>query len=263
MERVLYRLPPGDGQVKELRERINLITRAAEEFQHPTSDRRPARRGLTSQQLQRFLQVISPMYRDNPFQRTVRFRNWVLLVLLLAFGFRRIFPGKVDLAERKPTTWNWMVARIRDGNNVKPPRNLIDLATMARDEQLKAEARTPRQFGSGEPLITADAIRKALEKLSVQRVEDTLLAEAGPQLSPLIQKFRGMKAEQNMDILENTLGLRGEDLNHVTRQLGEIGFLEEAKASWKVPMLYRAGLEITQGKAFVSGPSESAETDDE
>ncbi len=57
--------------------------------------------------------------------------------------FYRLFPDKVDPAERKPTTWNWVMARIRDGNHVRPPRNLIDLATMAKDAQLRAEARSP------------------------------------------------------------------------------------------------------------------------
>ena len=177
--------------------------------------------------------------------------------------FYRVFPGKVDLAERKPTTWNWMLARIRDGNNVKPPRNLIGLATMARDEQLKAEARTPRTFGAGEPLITAESIRKALERLSAQRVEDTLLAEAGAKLSPLIQRFRGKKAEQNRESLASTLGPEGEELSNAIRQLVEMGFLEESKASWKVPMLYRAGLEITQGKAFADSVGTGEDDDSE
>jgi hypothetical protein len=30
------------------------------------------------------------------------------------------------------------------------------------------------------------------------------------------------------------------------------GFLEKIGATWKVPMLYRDGLEITQGKAFAA-----------
>jgi hypothetical protein len=42
----------------------------------------------------------------------------------------------------------------------------------------------------------------------------------------------------------------------------EIGFIEEIKTSWKVPMLYRDGLEITQGKAFPSATSEGDENED-
>ena len=173
--------------------------------------------------------------------------------------FYKVFPAKVDAAERKPTTFNWIMARIKDGNEIKPPRNLIDLAQMAREEQLRADGRTEREF-DGAPLITSDAIKKALERLSAQRVEDTLLAEAGAEIAALIRKFRRAKAEQNIESLSAVLGLDGENLAAAIRLLVEVGFLEEIKNSWKVPMLYRDGLEITQGKAF---PAAVAESDDE
>ena len=175
--------------------------------------------------------------------------------------FYRVFPSKIDQAARKPTSWNWMMARIRDGNNIKPPRNLIDLSKMALEEQLKAEGRAPRAFTPSEPLIAGDSVRRALGKLSTQRVEDTLLAEAGAEMSPLIQKFRGAKAEQNLSSLEHQLGMTGESLQTAIRGLMTIGFLEEIKSSWKVPMLYRDGLDITQGKAFATGSSEEDDED--
>jgi hypothetical protein len=177
--------------------------------------------------------------------------------------FYRLFPAKVDAATRKPTSWNWIMARIRDGNDIKPPRNLIDLAKMARDDQLKTEARSPRQFAPDQPWIGADSIRKALEKLSAQRVEDTLLAEAGAETAALVQKFRRAKAEQNLESLSTVLGLQGDQLHQAIRQLKDIGFLEEVKSSWKVPMLYRDGLEITQGKGFQSSSPDTDDADDE
>jgi len=177
--------------------------------------------------------------------------------------FYKLFPAKVDVATRKPTSWKWIMGRIRDGNDVRPPRNLIDLTKMARDEQLKAEGRTPRAFSTEQPVIASEAIRKALEKLSAQRVEDTLLAEAGVQTAALIQRFRRAKAEQNLESLAPILGLEGEALQSGIRQLVEVGFLEEIKTSWKVPMLYRDGLEITQGKAFQSASTEPEDEDSE
>lgn len=176
--------------------------------------------------------------------------------------FYRLFPDKVDVATRKPTSWNWIMARIRDGNDIKPPRNLIDLAKMARDDQPKAEGRSPRPFAADQPLITSDSIKKALEKLSAQRVEDTLLAEAGAETAALVQKFRRAKAEQNFDSLAGVLQLEGDDLKGAIQQLKEIGFLEEVRTSWKVPMLYRDGLEITQGKAFQASGAEAEETEE-
>jgi hypothetical protein len=36
----------------------------------------------------------------------------------------------------------------------------------------------------------------------------------------------------------------------MAKPLIELGFLEEVAGNFKIPMLYRGGLEITQGKAF-------------
>ena len=65
--------------------------------------------------------------------------------------FGGIFPEQVDVGKRKSGTWSWIMARIRDGNNVKPPRNLIDLISMARETQLRREVWEPRQVGRSRP----------------------------------------------------------------------------------------------------------------
>jgi len=166
--------------------------------------------------------------------------------------FYRLFPDKVDKADRKPTSWNWIMSRIRDGNDVKPPRNLIDLANLAREEQIRADSRTPTTLAGDMPLIQAESLRAAHERLSTQRVEDTLLAESAADIAGLIEKFRKSKSEHNLDTLSETIGMNGDDLQGAIRQLVEVGFLEGLSASWKVPMLYRDGLDIRQGKAFAS-----------
>lgn len=174
--------------------------------------------------------------------------------------FHRIFPAKVDQAEKKPTTWRWVVSRIRDGNNVMPPRNLIDLAKFAREEQSKSDSRTPREREAAKSLIEADSVKKAFRKLSEARVGDTLLAEAGATIKRLIEQFRRSKAEHNQSSLRALLKIQEGELLEAIRRLAEVGFVEEVKATstWKVPMLYRDGLEITQGKAFDA----TAETDE-
>lgn len=173
--------------------------------------------------------------------------------------FYRLFPDKVDKADRKPTSWNWMMSRIRDGNDVKPPRNLIDLANLAREQQLRAESRVASAMTQEVPLIQADSLKSAHERLSAQRVEDTLLAESATDIAGLIERFRKSKAEHNLDTLAEVLGCKGEELTAAVRQLVEVGFLEELTASWKVPMLYRDGLDIRQGKAFAPDQAPSAD----
>lgn len=172
--------------------------------------------------------------------------------------FSLLFPVQVDPGDRKPTTWTWMMSRIKDGNEVKPPRNLIDLVLKAQESQLRREEREPRVFRTCEPLITSDALKRGLEALSAERVQDTLLAEAGDS-ADLIERFRGGKAEHNAASLGLVLGAAYEEQ---LKLLKSIGFFEQVGSNHKVPMLYRGGLNITQGKAFVGGggPSEDEET---
>jgi hypothetical protein len=163
--------------------------------------------------------------------------------------FAAIFPEQVDVGERKPTTWSWMMSRIRDGNQVAPPRNLIDLVGKAREAQLRREDRESRRYESGLPLIEQDSLRRALTRLSIERVEDTLLAEAGGD-AELIERFRGKKAEHNTTSLAALLAIPEPEVPATVKPLVELGFLEQTGDSYKVPMLYRDGLDVVQGKAF-------------
>jgi hypothetical protein len=163
--------------------------------------------------------------------------------------FYSLFPPQVEEGSRRPKTLDWMLSRIRDGQNVKPPRNLIELVSRAREEQLRAEDREPHDYKRGDILVASEAIKSALTRLSKDRVEDTLLAESG-EYQEYIEKFRGGKAEHNFDTLRNTLNLQpGETLGAI-RVLIDMGFLERTGETYKIPMLYRDGLNITQGKAF-------------
>ncbi|MCL4822123.1 MAG: hypothetical protein KJ067_23600 [Vicinamibacteria bacterium] len=163
--------------------------------------------------------------------------------------FAALVPEQVDVGERKPTTWSWMMSRIRDGNQIKPPRNLIDLVGKAREAQLRREDREARQYSAELPILEQDSLRRALTRLSNERVEDTLLAEAGSD-APLIERFRGKKAEHNASTLATLLGVTEAEVSAAIKPLVEMGFLEQTGETFKVPMLYRDGLEIVQGKAF-------------
>jgi hypothetical protein len=163
--------------------------------------------------------------------------------------FDRLFPNQVVPGGGRPKTWNWMMSRIRDGNGVKPPRNLIDLIVEARNAQLRSEDRSPRKQAPNIPIIEGDAIRRAQRVLSERRVQDTLFAEAA-DLVPMIEKFRYGKAEHSSESLSELLGIFEHSIRAAIKPLQDIGFLEEVGNSFKIPMLYRDGLNITQGKAF-------------
>lgn len=163
--------------------------------------------------------------------------------------FDAIFPEQVEAGRGRPKTWNWILTRIRDGNSVKPPRNLIDLVKKAQREQHRIEARDDNDFDKTRPLVSGEAIKNALTKLSEERVEDTLLAESGPY-AKYIERFRNGKAEHNGDSLMAVLDVPPYEQRRITKVLQDMGFLEQTGETYKIPMLYRDGLNITQGKAF-------------
>jgi len=163
--------------------------------------------------------------------------------------FKLLFPDQVDAGSRKPKTWQWILTRIRDGNGIKPPRNLIDLINKARDVQARREEREGRASPAGQSLFEPDALRKALEALSDQRLNDTLLAE-NSTIASFIEKFRDGKAEHNDESLRGVLSVAGGESERIKKELLFAGFLEQVGASYKIPMLYRGGLRITQGKGF-------------
>ncbi|MBF0816369.1 hypothetical protein E4U02_08090 [Microbacterium paludicola] len=170
--------------------------------------------------------------------------------------FAFVFPEKVDAGARKPPTWKWILTRIRDGNGVKSPRNLVDLVSRAVEAQKRREAQNPRRLDASGPLITADALKHAQTELSKDRVEDTLLAEAGDSTAA-IKAFANGKAEHNVDSLRV---LFGDQADEIRERLITLGFLEASGRTWKVPPLYRPGLSISQGKAF-STTGESLDED--
>lgn len=171
--------------------------------------------------------------------------------------FYKVFPRHVGSGPRAPTTWNWMLSHIRDGNGIASPRNLIDLVKAAQDGQRRAEHRfsTPYDVDSPDGLIQSAAIKQGLATLSAQRLEDTLLAEAGSD-APLIERFRCGRAEHNDASLAQLLDVAVDDVRAKVRPLVELGFLRSGE-TYKIPMLYRSGLQIRQGKAYAAEPTPS------
>jgi len=166
--------------------------------------------------------------------------------------FYVMFPQRVYVQGAE--TWIWMLNAIRDGNDVKPPRNLIDLCIMAQEEQLRVETHKEREYAVNQPLIEADTLKKAAVQLSKQRIIDTLLAEYGEDVKIAIRAFQNSKAEHNEQSLSDLFGFDVVATRLVIDVLTSIGFLEKTRGDvYKVPALYRPGLNITQGKAFPNG----------
>ena len=107
LERTLYRLDVGDPRVANIRNRCDMLRRKTIEFKRNVSEARPDRIGLSDDRRTRLLEIFHPEFKGNPFTRPVRFRNWVLILLLLTFGYRRgevlkIYVTDVSVRGRRP-----------------------------------------------------------------------------------------------------------------------------------------------------------------
>lgn len=132
---------------------------------------------------------------------------------------------------------------------VHPPRNLIDLCTKIIAFEIKRQERLPENWDTAAALLTPESIKAGLQQLSDARVNDTLLAEAGPEAN-IIEQFRDGKAEHNFESIQQLLNTDYETTKRKIGFMTDIGFLEKFGENYKVPILYRDGLSITQGKAF-------------
>ena len=140
MERTLFRLNVGDPRERAIRERCERVRRLAVDFQRSASDGRATRVGLDANQRARLLKIIHPEYKRNPFMRLVRFRNWVLILLLFSFGFRRgeilkLYVSDVNVKGRRPA----LTVRRRPGDIEDTRANEPAVKTHGREIPLSAE----------------------------------------------------------------------------------------------------------------------------
>ena len=139
MERTLYRLDVSDPRAVGIRERCNLLHRQSLEFQRATSEGHMRRIGLDEEKRQRLLEIIHPNYSRNPFMRSVRFRNWMLITLLLTFGLRRgeslkLYVTDINVRGRRPT----LTVRRRPGDPLDTRANEPAVKTLGREVPLHA-----------------------------------------------------------------------------------------------------------------------------
>ena len=155
--------------------------------------------------------------------------------------FAKVFSEK--LSPRK-STWKWLLDQIRDGSGFVAPRNLIDVVNLAIEEQTRAESRAPRDYHEEISIIEFSSLKRALLRLSKMRVEDTLLAEATNDVAVLIEGFRGHKAELSGETIAEVFGVLPSQAKEFAEILISIGFFERSNEKYRVPALYRYGLEM-------------------
>ena len=157
--------------------------------------------------------------------------------------FYSIFTRQVYKGKREASVINWSLKRITDGLGGKYPREFINLANYARDEQ--------KNIGVEDGcLIGGSAIINAFGKVSITKC-NTYLSEF-PKLRPHFERFRGkdVATYSRKDIEDLMAGLQpvGDEL---IRDLYETGMLEDqhgkgaADSEYMIPRLFREGLGLS------------------
>jgi hypothetical protein len=160
--------------------------------------------------------------------------------------FYKVFPPTVGRGSRQSPTLRWIYNHVADGRGVVTPRDIIDLLTKAKQYQqddCKLEPAAVTDF-----IIGSAAIKYGLSELS-KRKRTTYLEAEFPHHWQHIQKFIGGKAECSEAHLKS---LFGSSWSAISDNLISIGVLSregkaEAGVTYKIPFLYREGLEVTQG----------------
>lgn len=162
--------------------------------------------------------------------------------------FYKIFVDTIYRPPNQSTTLRWVYNHTKDGRGVVTPRDVILLLTRAIQWQ-RDEFRRDRT-GKTERLISAPAITYGLEEMSKEKRTTYLEAEF-PHKWDTIRKLIGGGTEYSEAAIHRLLGRKHQA---AAEDLISIGVLERAtksgKPTFRVPFLYRRGLECTQ--RFVS-----------
>jgi hypothetical protein len=161
--------------------------------------------------------------------------------------FYKVFPPTVHARPNQSPTLRWIYTHTMDGKGVVTPRDVIDLLTRAKQQQIDEYNADPTGFT--DTIIDSAAIRYGLAELSARK-RDTYLHAEFPHFWKYIQLFEKGKTEYNEKALR---ALLGKDYRKIVDDLVGIGLLREAKSkegqTYQIPFLYRQGLGLTQGRA--------------
>jgi hypothetical protein len=163
-------------------------------------------------------------------------------------AFYKVFPRTVFRGKRQSETLKWIYSHTSDGRKVVTPRDVIDLLTRAKQKQ---QDEYTDSSGESDVIIGSSAIIYGLEELSKQKKTNFLKAEF-PHLWPYIEKFVGGKTQYSEDDIRKLFGKEWQKARDDLISIGVLGTEKgnrEGARTYKIPFLYRAGLEVKQGSA--------------
>lgn len=162
-------------------------------------------------------------------------------------SFYKVFPPSVHKGEKQSTTLRWIYNRCLDGRGVVTPRDVLDLLIRAKQKQYDECVANTEELSVY--IIGPSALQYGLEELSKRKRQTYLQAEF-PHLWEHIEKFVGGKTQYDESSIRKTIG---RNWQVIVDDLVSIGLFSKITTRtgfvYRIPFLYRHGLELTQGKA--------------
>ena len=186
------------------------------------------------------LVALTGVVADEVLQDAAKQREW----------FDRLVPEQID-SGKNPRTFEWILGRVRDGQGIVAPREVIHVLDQARERQLASLERGEAPPDEG-MVFTRSAFRDALPEVSRVRLEQTLFAEY-PDLKKYLEALRGEKTNQSIASLSGLWRVGQEKAYAIASRAVDVGFFEargdKAAPDYWVPFLYRPALAMVQGTA--------------
>jgi len=165
--------------------------------------------------------------------------------------FHKIFPKQIDLGEKRPNSFEWIISRISDGQKIFSPREIVQLLNFARDNELEKIEQGDSELDQ-DKLISRSSFKDAVPKVSKVRMEQTIFAER-PDYKDCIMKLVNEKSGQTIRSLQKIWELSPGESRAWAEKLSEIGIFEKkgdkGNIKYWIPFMYRDYLKIVQGDA--------------
>jgi len=173
-------------------------------------------------------------------------------------------------ANQNPTatpSHQWILKRLVDGLGNSFPREIIHLGNMAVEKQREINRAEGRHTSSR--LISPKALKDAFQKISEYRCDTYLYAEF-PHLAKHFDVFRGSDSatfhREELYMLFEPLTPKGDEAIRAVHDVGlliPMGKNVDSCSEFKVPLLYRAGLGVTERRPKPQTPHKKESSSDD
>lgn len=164
-----------------------------------------------------------------------------------------IYPRQVESGSGKTkNSFTWVFNRIKDGNDVAAPREMLHFYSEVKDKQLK-RLETGAANIPDESLFESASFEEAHKEVSDVRLTRTVYSEY-TDVKPWVEALKKSKREQDFESLKKIWGTDPSETRVRIDRLKDIGFFSEKTSksgfvTYVIPFLYMPSLGIVTGAA--------------